>query len=62
MTKIDLNQLREEIKVMTRNQPLYRLLKEELSKLGFWRNRPRGNPALGYKIQQESLKRKGEYH
>ena len=41
-TKIDLARLRLEIQNMTRNTPLYKLLKQELSNLGFWKNRIRG--------------------
>jgi len=53
MSKIDLEQLREEIRELKRHQPLYRLLRDELMKLGFWKFRPRGNPKLGYKISKE---------
>ena len=27
----------------------YKILKEELSTLGYWKNRPRGNPKKGYR-------------
>lgn len=46
---IDLDLLRVEIARMTRRTKLYRILKEELSLLGYWQNRPRGNPGAGYK-------------
>jgi len=52
MTKIDLEQLRTEIRGMKRHHALYRLLRDELSKLGFWRVRPRGDPAKGYKVSK----------
>ena len=52
MGKIDLEQLKTEIQVMKRHQPLYKMLKEELTNLGFWKNRPRGNPKKGYKISR----------
>uniref|UniRef100_A0A6M3KL18 Uncharacterized protein n=1 Tax=viral metagenome TaxID=1070528 RepID=A0A6M3KL18_9ZZZZ len=52
MTKIDLEQLRIEIRVLHRSHSLYRLLRDELSKLGFWRQRPRGNPKKGYKVMK----------
>lgn len=45
---LDLEELRFKIRVMRRHQALYRLLKEELGKLGYWKNRPRGNPKAGY--------------
>ena len=43
--KIDIEGLREVIKGMNRRQKLYKLLKKELSALGYWRNRPRGKPS-----------------
>ena len=54
MSKIDLDQLRREIrgsdgKGMPRWSVLYKTLKEELSALNFWKNRPRGNPSKGGK-------------
>ena len=48
MSKVDIEQLVKEIEQLERHQLLYQVLKEELSKLGYWRNRPRGNPAKGY--------------
>jgi hypothetical protein len=53
MTKINLEQLRIEIKELKRHQPLYRLLRDELSLLGFWRFRPRGDASKGYKAMRE---------
>jgi hypothetical protein len=29
---------------MTRDTIIYKVLKEELSKLGYWKNKPRGKP------------------
>lgn len=49
-TKLDLGQLRQEIREMERHQPLFHVLKEELIALGYWQNRPRGNPAAGLRI------------
>ncbi len=43
-----MEELRKSIRKMNRHQTLYRVLKEELSRLGHWRNLPRGNPKLGY--------------
>lgn len=42
-SKIDLLQLRHEIRKMRWNTKLYKALKEELSILGHWKNKPRGN-------------------
>ena len=53
MTKIDLDQLRLEIQSMKRHQPIYRILRDELKKLGFWKFRKRGNPSKGYRMMRE---------
>jgi hypothetical protein len=42
VSKINLKQLSKEIKLLERHQLLYKVLKRELSKLGFWKNKPRG--------------------
>ncbi len=39
-----------------RETKLYMLLKKELCLLGYWRNRPRGNPKKGYKAMLENKK------
>lgn len=41
---VDFERLRREIREMSPRSLLYRLLKEELTALGYWRNRPRGKP------------------
>jgi hypothetical protein len=41
---MDINELRQAIRSMTRRSGLYKALKEELSALGYWRNKARGNP------------------
>lgn len=46
--KADLGDLRFAIKGMTRQQALYRLLRDELGRLGYWKRRCRGNPRRGY--------------
>ena len=61
MSKIDLEQLRIEIRRLHRTHALYRLLRDELSALGFWRAKPRGNPALGYKIAHERKKERDDF-
>jgi hypothetical protein len=35
------------------HSPLHRVLKEELTALGYWRNKPRGDPAKGYRIAKK---------
>lgn len=52
MTRINLKQLTDEIQNLERHQALYKVLKSELTKLGFWKNKPRGNPAKGYKMRK----------
>lgn len=46
---LDLERLSQEIKVMKRWQPLYKVLKKELSALGFWKLRSRGDPKKGFR-------------
>ena len=48
MRKIDIEQLVKEIRQLERHQLLYRVLKRELTVLGYWRNKQRGDPAKGY--------------
>ena len=43
-TKIDLEELRLEIETMTYKSSLYRVLKESLSKRGYWKALKRGKP------------------
>jgi len=45
-SKIDLIQLRKEIKAMSCRSELYILLRDELIKLGHWKQRPRGKPGF----------------
>lgn len=47
-SKIDFEQLRKEVKKLHRWQPLYKLLKEELSKRGYWKLHTRGDPKKAY--------------
>ena len=42
MTNIEVNKLRQELMKMTRHGKLYKVLKEELTSLGYWKNKPRG--------------------
>ena len=45
---LNLEELKKSIRNMTREQAVYKVLKEELSRLGYWRQRPRGNPQKGF--------------
>ena len=47
-SKIDLAQLSKEIRKLNRNKALYKVLKEELSAIDHWKNRPRGDPKKAY--------------
>ena len=44
---IDLDQLRLAIRDMNRKQELYRVLRDELSALGYWKQQKRGKPFDG---------------
>ena len=39
-----IDDLRLSIRIMKRHQPLYRALKQELTRLGYWKEKPRGKP------------------
>jgi len=54
---LDLEELAVAIQNMTPRQGLYRVLKTELSKKGYWKARPRGNPKKGYKGMERALMR-----
>lgn len=45
---INEQELRERVRKMSRQSRIYRILKEELSVLGYWKARKRGDSALGY--------------
>jgi hypothetical protein len=51
MSKIDLQQLRIEIQGLKRWHSLYKVLKEELSRIDHWKNAQRGNPTKAYKAR-----------
>lgn len=55
MSKIDLEQLSKEIKIMTRHHALYRVLKAELSLLGHWKLKARGNPKKAYRVSRGEI-------
>ena len=57
-SKIDLVQLTKEIRSMNSRKKLYQVLKNELTKLGHWRDRPRGNPAKGWAAMKDKINAK----
>jgi len=44
---VDYQELREAIRKMTRDTRLFVVLKEELTRLGYWKNKARGKPLEG---------------
>jgi len=50
---IDLKELAIAIENMTRQQGIYRVLRDSLTKRGYWHRLPRGNPKLGYQNMKE---------
>ena len=50
-----LDKLRGDLQTLDRHDPLYKLLKTELTLLGYWKNRQRGNPAAGYKAMTDKI-------
>ena len=47
---MDYDELRYKIRKMSRRSKVYRVLKEELMVLGYWKLKARGNPAKGYEV------------
>jgi hypothetical protein len=56
MIKTDLEVLKSEIRRMHRNSPLYRLLRDELTAMGYWKKKPRGKPDKGYQVMRERMR------
>jgi hypothetical protein len=50
-TKINLEQLRQEIRELTWGTSLYWVLKEELTKINHWKQRARGDPAKAFRYK-----------
>jgi len=46
---VNLDRLAQEIRNINPRKRLFRVLKAELSVLGYWKNRARGNPSKGFK-------------
>jgi len=47
---VNIDELRDEIRGLSRRKRLYKVLKEELSSLGYWKNKTRGNPSKGLEV------------
>lgn len=47
-SKLDFEQLREEIRTLNNRKELYRLLKEELGNIDHWKQKARGDPVKAY--------------
>lgn len=52
MQKINIDILRSRIQRMTPKTKLFRVLKQELSGLGYWKNRPRGKNIAEIKAER----------
>ena len=46
-SKEKIESFRRSVKKMTRNTAIFHMLKEELTILGYWKNKKRGNPRAG---------------
>jgi len=47
-SKIDHEQLRLELRTMSEQSKLRKLIQEEVTRMGHWCAKPRGNPKKGY--------------
>lgn len=50
-TSLDYDRLIVEIRNMNCRKKLFHILKDELTLLGYWKNKERGNPRLGYNLR-----------
>ena len=55
-TKIDLEQLRIEIRNLQWGTSLYKVLKEELTKIDHWKQQKRGNPIKAFNSRGNNAK------
>lgn len=53
-TTDELGKLRKAIRGLRYHQPLFTVLREELTLLGYWRSKPRGDPRKGYAQMREN--------
>ena len=51
---LTMESLRSQIRTMTKKSDLYKLLKSELSALGWWKNRPRGKADVSHFMRDRS--------
>lgn len=60
---VDLKELRSAIKKLSHNpygKKLYFVLRDELTMLGYWRRKPRGNPRKGGLVAQSRKRQRHE--
>lgn len=55
-SKVDFDQLRLEIQQMSRDSKLFKLLREELTKLDHWKQQARGNPMKAYQSRKSGTR------
>jgi hypothetical protein len=55
-TKLDYLRLIYEIQNMNQRKKIFKVLKNELGALGYWKNKKRGNPSLGYSLRGKNIK------
>ena len=56
--KVNLDQLRVEIQQLNRSKKMYKVLKEELLKLGYWKLLRRGDPVKAHYVGRYGNKEK----
>jgi len=54
-SKINLDQLRKELRELNRTKVLYRVLRDELTKLGHWKQKPRGDPVKAFQSRGKKV-------
>ena len=50
-----LSELKNDLQGLDRQSPLYKMLKYELSMLGYWKNKQRGDSKKGYQAMIEKI-------
>jgi hypothetical protein len=53
-TNLDYERLRLEIQNINQRKMLYKVLKDELIKLGYWKNKERGNPVKAHLMSEKA--------
>ena len=56
---LDLELLRQKLHKLNRQQKLYKILRDELTTLGYWKKLPRGNPKKGGLASKEKRLKNG---